>query len=250
MKYSVWCETFGKYRWYHEDGQSRTYNTLDYEWQKIYDRATKDCDIKFQSYDIEDVDLFTADFLSTVAPAWLKFKTEFELFTGTLDGKTIDPDVFEAGYHKETSQQFNSKSTNSSSSSSVYDDSNTASSAARSINYVQGVQAQNDIVPTDSNIGQMGLNFASNITDSISPKNTSTSNSETETTADDNSNSSASFSETVHQTNINYYDNLAFLRDRYDRLRKLQTLDEILVKCFRNITSYKPWYLRRYNTFC
>lgn len=236
MKYSEWSELFGQYRWYHEDGSARALLPLDYEWQRIYDNITRDTDIHFHLWEIPcDVEYFTSQFYSAVPTAWLKFKSTVELFLGTLDGTTIDPLMFEAGYTRTTDHtltndnQYNdnekvSSSATGQSTQSAYED--TANILQRGIMYNQGVQA---IDFNNQNIGQLGNKYASTLNDNIGQtdnqygqqKIDSNTNDNGQRTRANSEDKTQNFHEKVHETRINYYDNLAFLRDRVDRLKLL-----------------------------
>lgn len=236
MKYYEWSQLFGPYRWYHQDGSARAILPLDYEWAKIYDNITKDTDIHFHLWEVPcDVEYFTSQFYSLVPTAWLRFKSTLELFLGTLDGTTIDPLMFEAGYTRTTDHTLTNdnvyndnettqSSANGQSTQGAYED--TANILQRGIMYNQGVQA---VTFNNDNIGQLGNKYASSLNDSISQSDnqygeqqiTSTTSDNGQRTRNNSEDKTQNFHEQVHETRINYYDNLAFLRERVDRLKSL-----------------------------
>lgn len=308
ITYNEWCSKWGVTRWYHEDGSARTLLPLDYNWKHVYDTVTAEADLHFARYPIDDPFEFGEEFLTEIPTAWLKYKTMIELMLGTLDGKTIDPLMFEAGYTRETTAETRrdtQQDSGSSSNRNITENTDTTAkvdtsldqtedrditsnnthngsttygqidqgtdTANRSLNYVQGVQGLN--APTAGNIGEMGLRYASNMVDNIGNTDTSTkehtdTNSSTDkTTTDDtlkttgtqnetgSSNTShtnrdtysdsrnittdddVDFHELVHETRINYYDNLAFLRDRSDRLKLIQPFWSYLEDCFHSVSG-------------
>lgn len=262
MTYHQWREHHGKYCWYHEDGTARVTLPLDYNWTAIYEQVTKDADIFFHHWEIpEDVSYFTSQFYAAVPQNWLKYKTAFEMFTGTLDGTTIDPAMFEAGYTRTTeatrtedntytdtdSLTSNSQSSsNGNSTQAPHTDS--SNSAARAIQYQQGVQALDF---GNKNIGELGNKYASALTDNVS--NSSTDFGEqnvtaetTDTTSDSSTRNrtntddkTETFNERVHETRINYYDNLAFLRERMDRLKDFVSFHSYFMPVFYDVVSMR-----------
>lgn len=245
MKFWEWRLTYGQYVWFHEDGNARVILPLDYGWPAVYKEITQEADLYFSDWDLpENVVEFTNRFLSYVPTAWFRYKTMFELFSGTLDGNTIDPQMFEAGYTRTTQSQRDfeeehadsgqsSGQSQASSTQDAYTDTNdtTDNSEQRTLNYAQGVQGLNNI--NNQNIGALGNKYASTIVDSVGNNLQSGTNdygernisangtdSNTNNTSGDSS-SKDIFNETVHETRINYYDNLAFLRERADRFKLL-----------------------------
>lgn len=252
MSYDAWCEVYGKYRWYHEDGTTRTIYPLEYQWKNLYDIVTKQCDLRLQFEPIYDVETFTSEFLALVNDAWLKYKTELEMFSGTLDGTNIDPLMFEAGFTRtiEGSQKGSgdssttSQNTNSST-QSMGERTDTAENKARGINYVQGVQG---LSPETTPIGQMGTGHASTMQDNISEQTATvgnqnnTSSSSGSASGNDNYNNNVTYNEKVHETRINYYDNLAFLREREDRLKYYKPFYSYFLPLFKEIRSMNGWW--------
>lgn len=236
MTFHEWRELHGKYLWYHEDGTARVTLPLDYNWKEVYDNVTRDADIHFHAWEVpEDVLYFTSQIFAAVPHAWFKYKTAFEMFSGTLDGNSINPDVFEAGFTRTTEHTLNNDNIYNDNDQVVDNASGTAvqaprtdtgSSEERAINYAQGVQAVDDI--NNGNIGDLGNKYASGLVDRVGgstnkygeqsvESSTRSNNMRTRKNTEDKN---EEFSETVHETRINYYDNLAFLRDRMDRLNK------------------------------
>lgn len=254
LTYQEWTELWGKYRWYHKDGTARTTLPLDYEWEHVYKQITQQTDLYFANWKLpENITEFTDRFLALVPTAWLKTKTEFEMFLGTLNGKTIDPLMFEAGFTRTTDSNterdgtFEGRSDGDSSSISNSEENTTqdsytdshhtdAGSKGRNLSYQQGVQGLNNI--NEGNIGALGNKYASGIADTIAASDNNTdddygerrghstnvgdvtseySNNDTRTEDVD-----TKFHETVKETRINYYDNLAFLRERADRLKLIK----------------------------
>lgn len=254
LTYQEWTELWGKYRWYHKNGIARTTLPLDYEWEHIYEQITQQTDLYFANWELpENITEFTDRFLSLVPTAWLKTKTEFEMFLGTLNGKTIDPLMFEAGFTRTTDSNterdgtFEGRSDGDSSSIANSEENTTqdsytdshhtdAGSKGRNLSYQQGVQGLNNI--NEGNIGALGNKYASGMVDTIATSDNNTdddygerrgnstnvgdvtseySNNDTRTEDVD-----TKFHETVKETRINYYDNLAFLRERADRLKLIK----------------------------
>lgn len=349
MMYPQWTETLGQFRWNKEDGSSRTYVPLDYEWQAVYDKVTADADRLFWGMSIFDPVTFTQEFLSRVPIAWMKFKTSIEMFLGTLDGTTIDPEEFHAGYQRERSLWQNTdsnrgyqenttrdtteseneditektgKETNTSETGKeTSDETNSVTSSAsqtsenqinrttneeytdnigareddakgRTINYAQGVQAYNGEL-NNSNIGQLGNDYASGFSDSVTVNNTGeqTNNGTKDTTETENENGNIEQNgksdgntnrttdttntknetengtkegnrtnekkgnetgttegnetekrelkegETEKETRINYYDQLAFLRERFDRIPQMYVFTQELLPLFQHIEA-------------
>ena len=246
MTYAQWCETYGKYRWYHENGSERLYYPLDYEWKRIYESCTKYADMYFNDRIIYDPSIFTANFLVNVPINWMKFKTELEMFSGTLDGTTIDPDMFNQGFTRDTTENENNDDTDTVTANqsgnidetigkrtdnTFTDGTRDDETKSRSINYEQGIQAYDNNI-NNNNIGELGNNYANGMSDSVA-KNHSANTEETENRIGEQKNTTDSGtnyngvgnydhkrtrSEHIHETRINYYDNLAFLREREDRL--------------------------------
>lgn len=252
MSYHDWCDTLGKYRWYHEDGTSRTQYALDYSWKEIYDIACKTADIAFGYYHINNPEMFTSDFLSMVPVNWLKYKTELEMFSGSLDGKTIDPDMFSAGFERTTRGYNNNDYGNTNTYRGTGTNTNETSDTGkqiddnkqRSINYNQGVQAYGNL--SDIEIGDAGNDYASNFNDTIATLDRTTSN-ESESnssnivnsTDTNTGNSDTDYYENVKETRISFYDNLAFLRDRLDRLKLLTPFHYYFRPLFISVESIR-----------
>lgn len=255
MSYHEWCETLGEFRWYHEDGTPRTLYPLEYSWKSIYDKACQDVDIAFGYYHIYDPMAFTSDFLASVPDNWMKYKTQLEMFSGTLDGKNIDPDMFTAGFER-TTRGYNN---NDYSSSNSYEGVGTTESdedvagrqldvtKQRSILYNQGVQAYDNLSTTG--IGEAGNDYASSFTDTINNLDRTTTN-KTQTNTSNNiesldsttGNSDTDYYENVKETRINFYDNLAFLRDRLDRLHLLIPFQDYFRPLFISIESIRGYW--------
>ena len=262
MLYSEWADTYGLYRWYRKDGTPRILMPLDGNYKSIYDIVTREADLKFNCFEIQDMISFTNEFLSEVSTAWMKFKTELELVTGTLDGTNIDPNVFEAGYDRTTTQTIKgtvdvigTTNTNINSNDTIGQrtDNTTVNTSdkARNIQYNQGVQAF-DTEITNDNIGELGRNWASGFSDAVQLGNQTTefkqgeqentSSQTNKSNGNQNTTSVNTFNENVHEKRINYYDNLAFLRDRFDRIEDVKPFYEYLMPCFKTITVMsKNW---------
>lgn len=272
INYREWCEVMGKYRWYHPDGSARALLPLDYDWKPIYDIVTADADRRFWDYVINDPVTFTEMYLSEIPTAWLKFKTILEMFLGTLDGSAIDPKMFEAGYTRTTNaitdndgntndrtlasrdiDVSQTDTSNTDTTSNYGKQGNQATAKTRGLNYVQGAQGLDNI--NNGNIGELGNRYASNIQDNVSQTtqtidaHTDTANEKGTLTNSGNQhegvNSSdigtyddhTKFWEEVKETRINYYDNLAFLRDRLDRIKELKPFYSFLEHLFINVTG-------------
>lgn len=261
MKYHEWKDTLGEYRWYNKEGEARVILPLDYNWVNVYNIVTDECDLHFHNYDIPcDAHDFTDYFFSYIPTAWFKYKTMFEMYTGTLDGTTIDPQMFEAGFTRDTEATTDSTETldgnekinvennvNNVENSNVtdnigaYTDTHTSSSNSlgRALTYLQGVQGIENI--NNGNIGLLGNKYASSIVDNVNQTDTmatdnggersnqSTQNGNSQGTqrgeqlkdTDNTTTGNTTFREHIHETRINYYDNLAFLRDRIDRINQI-----------------------------
>ena len=328
MTYEQWCHTLGKYRWYHEDGSPRLYYPLAYEWERIYKTATEDADNYFKTRNIYDPSIFTSQFMANVPINWMKFKTQLEMFSGTLDGTNIDPEIFEAGFDRKLTSTNTEQSTQDYKENSTYtqdinsgskDNSTTNANATtnqttnsedvigsredntsidrsqdtttdttenskgRNINYIQGLQAYSDRLD-NGNIGELGTDYASNFSDDIreGTRNQTENQTGTETTNFEQGeqtntsrvegNSSAKSETTEEKTNestqkivnnagntnnmensgkseydlketvrrINYYDNLAFLRERYDRLENFVPFYSYFEPYFASVESFNP----------
>ena len=270
MYYVEWSETFGKNRWYHEDGTPRTYYPLDHNWKEIYDKVTRDADIYFNSKFVDDIDDFTSEFLAIVPTVWQKYKVQLEMLTGTLDGTNIDPDVFEAGFTRTTESNnaniFDSKNkgnvtnadetklgqrTDFSTTGNLSD----KESKQRNISMSQGVQAFDGMI-NNNNIGELGNDYADSLNDSILKEKdnsatdvnstlgsqTNTTNGNVQSDSETTMNSDSKFTERVHETRVNYYDNLAFLRERMEQLGKIEPFHIAFKYLFRNVTSKCGWW--------
>lgn len=248
MTYLEWTETYGRYRWYHSNGDARVILPLDYNWKEVYDNITRDADIHFASWEIPcDAAYFTSQFYSALPTAWFKYKTVFEMFSGTLDGNTINPDVFEAGYTRTTTSQRVEDN--------IYDEDETVQSTAtatstqdartdtnntkqRTLSYAQGAQGLTTV--NNGNIGELGTKYANGIGDNVligdtnyGEQNVNANTSDKSTRSRSNTeDKSDKFNETVHETRINYYDNLAFLRERLEKLKMLEPFHKYLEPLF------------------
>lgn len=255
LNYMQWCDTVGKYRWYHEDGTPRTYLAFDYQWKPVYDAITGEADLYFMTRSILDPLYFTAEFLARVPLAWQKFKTEFELLTGTLDGTSISPELFNQGFTRsfkrnvDTTGIASENGTGSTTQGERKDYTSSSGSASadgksRDISYLQGVQAYPD---TGGGIGEYGNDYASSMIDHISKSDSSDSQSVTATTGKQTNTSTVSNNRTdsgttVEEINekverINFYDNLAFLRDRFDRLESVKPFYSYFDDLFVDVVS-------------
>lgn len=270
MSYREWCEVFGIYRWYHKDGNPRTYYPLDYNWKAIYDGVTRDTDIYFDNYWISNVSAFTDEFLSLVPITWQKYKVKFEMLTGTLDGTNIDPKVFEAGFDRTTETESNRKYDSTNKNKVTDNDTNILGSRVdnvtegrytdtknkgRGINYSQGVQAYDGQV-TENNIGDLGLDFADSMSEQLSKgreetagdttsttgAQTNTATGETKGDSETNMNTSAKYKETISERRINFYDNLAFLRERMEQLKSIEPFHYSFKHLFRDVYAINEWF--------
>ena len=260
IQYDTWAETMGKYRWRHEDGTPRTYYKLDYDWEPIFDIVTKEADMYFMPRLVECPDFFTSEFLARVPMAWIKFKTQLELLSGMLDGTTIDPELFEQGFDRTFKRTENVKSdVNDSSNSSATmgsrtdstqsKDNTTTDDKARTIDYEQGVQGYDNGF---GDIGGNGNQYASRMVDTLNPSKTETAGENTFQQGEQvntgsqsgNTNGTQETGETIeeHVKRINYYDNLAFLRDRMDRLENVKPFYSYFLDLFTHVDSFsKGW---------
>lgn len=259
MPYMMWCERFGKYRWYHEDGTPRTYYPLDYNWKTIYDKVTKSADIAFSYRIIYDTDLFTSEFLANVPLAWMKFKTELEMLAGTLDGKNINPDIFEQGYERNRTYEMKTNGTaesnvNRTDTDGTRTDNNkdvlteSGNRKTRDINYEQGVQEY------DKDISQNTLDrdYASAMVDHTESDSRNKTDNTTftkgeqknssELDSNGTTNENTEYSEYDRMKRINYYDNLAFLRERVDRLRDIRPFYTMFEYLFNKVESFNGWW--------
>lgn len=254
MKFHEWRKLHGEYLWYHADGSARVTLPLDYDWATVYQNVTDDADIYFHDWDVPcDTHYFTSQMYAAVPHAWFKYKTAFEMFSGTLDGTSINPDVFEAGFTRTTEHALINDNTYSDNDSVTETATGTATQAPRTdtssadqraINYQQGVQAVDDI--NNGNIGELGNKYASGLTDNVAnsennygeqtvDSNTTGTNKRTRTNTEDKN---ETFNETVHETRINYYDNLAFLRDRMDRLKQFSPFHDYFKPLFATVEAF------------
>lgn len=264
--YKDWCIKLGQYRWYDEEGRARTFVDLDYEWGTIFNIITSNTDYLFENYVVEDVDYFTRHFIDTVPVAWLKFKTELEMFLGTLDGTNINPREFKAGFERWTNhnlgrgarqvQERNATgemTTDSSGNNSTSIGLQSATSKNRGIAYNQGVQAYNNQI-NNNNIGELGNDYASGMNDSVSISNVqprtdtgenasnSKTNQETNSTDVLNNQSAEVFGEHIREERINYYDQLAFLRERFDRIERFDSFQRYFLPLFTAVEGMSvPW---------
>lgn len=258
--YRAWSETIGQYRWEHADGSPRTYYPLEWQWQRVYDAVTQTADLYFMHRNIEDVLFFTDEFLARVPLAWEKFKTELELLSGTLDGTNIDPEIFTAGYDREfTRTQTQSSTVHDTSTGNIQfgeriDSEDSTDSAdrdgkARDIQYQQGVQAYDGSFP---DIGSGGNDFASGMVDHVETENQTAQRNTTAVTGaqtnkqqvDGTTAGEQEIGETEREKvrRINYYDNLAFLRDRIDRLDQIKPFYSYFLDLFTGTESMqKAW---------
>lgn len=258
MNYKQWMDTFGKYRWYRKDGTPRTQYPLDGQWEEIYKLATEYTDISFSYRNIYDVEIFTDEFISLVPINWMRYKTTLELFSGTLDGTNIDPLIFEAGFDRQTSVTENISTTNNVETKTNANSTdnmgqrqtttnNNIDDKSRSILYEQGVLAYDNL--NNTNIGNLGNDYASNFTDNVNVQNniqttsenpyTNTNTANGTSSTNGNGNNTRNYGENIHERRINYYDNLAFLRDRADRLKILAPFQQYFEHLFNHVTSYK-----------
>ena len=272
ITYDQWCEGEGKYRWRFENGNPRLYYPLEYEWEEIFNFVTDNTDryFKHRTIDIDNISVFSAQFIANVPFNWMKFKTELEMFSGTLDGTNIDPELFNQGFDRELSstnieadKQTAKTSTESNSNDIIGSRKDTndvtktekGQTKQRNINYVQGVQAYDDDI-TNDNIGELGNNFASNFSDSVGinessgSENTKFSQGEQENSSNIDGSSSGNstrdtttnFGLTEKMRRINYYDNLAFLRERYEKLGGFKEFHEYFEPYFATVESLRPFW--------
>lgn len=248
MTYDEWCEVYGQWRWYHEDGTPRTFLPIPGDYPELFGIVTKQADMAFTGREIHDPDVFTREFLRTVPVAWNNFKVEFEMFTGTLDGTNIDPDIFEAGFIRDTEQTETNDALGNSSGSSTGSSTvingartDTGDNKSRSISYDQGVQAYNETTTDD--IGTHGNDYASGMVDNVSKTSnttgaeTDTQNTQTSTTNNSRAINDRKYKEHIKETRINYYDNLAFMRERFDRVQRFKPFEEYFFPCFAHAES-------------
>ena len=242
MTYNKWCQTIGQYRWYREDGSPRVIYNLDYDWQPIFDNATQIADTYFNSRIIYDPVEFTNEFLAAVPLSWLKYKTSLELLSGMLDGNTIDPEYFEAGYERTTEQNVNgTASSTGQAKSGARTDMNDSTNKERQLNYQQGVQALDGAI-NNSNIGMLGNDKATGLTDVVTQgQGTQTTGAQTTDTLA-NSNTSNQLKEFVKEKRYNYYDNLAFLRDRMLLMKDVKPFYEYFNDLFYTSSKMTGWW--------
>lgn len=258
----MWTETLGENRWYDSEGNPRVYTSLDQTWKPIYDMVTKDADRVFHTRTIQDVEYFTDNFISLVPHAWQKFKVQLEMFLGTLTGQNIDPQEFYAGFERWTTHNLtwdddetvsNKADSETSSNTDSTDVNNygaqSGESRTRQISYAQGVQ-DNDRVATVDNIGEMGLDYASAQQDVIAKSNKAAYVDDSKGTSNTSgSNSSTSngtreygrvekYDEHIKENRINFYDQLAFLRERFDRLGGIRMFWQEFEKLFTHVSFY------------
>lgn len=58
--------------------------------------------------------------MANVPINWMKFKTQLEMFSGTLDGTNIDPEIFEAGFDRKLTSTNTEQSTQDYKENSTY----------------------------------------------------------------------------------------------------------------------------------
>lgn len=268
VSYPEWCETLGEYRWFKKDGSPRTFYTLEYGYPEIYKLVTSNADLRFNERIIFNIEEFTSLFLAAVPLAWLKFKAQLEFLNGTYDGKTLEPDIFEQGFTR-TISQIDARNTTGKA-GSITDmlsdntlgarldttkttDSGTSGSKGRQILYNQGVQA---LEPNNANIGELGRDYASGLQDSVNNGTTSNNNDTTLNQGAQNNNSSSSIdnrnafenndmrgSDTrIHETRINMYDNIAFLKLRMEFVESIKSFEDYFQSLFGDISSMNRWY--------
>lgn len=246
MTYSQWAETLGANRWKDREGKPRVYVPLDYQWEPIFERAIQDADRVFWNWKVWDTETFTQEFISMVPEAWLKFKTSVEMLLGTLDGTNIDPEEFHAGFTRTTEggQEDHTDAQSQSNSCSQYQDTNGSrqdESKARGIQYQQGVQAYDNEI-TNDNIGELGNDYASGMTDQVNQQSigqqSNDGSASDETSSSGSQDRNTTYSETVKETRINYYDQLAFLRERFDRLNAFKTFTDYFRTLFIDVDSF------------
>ena len=249
MSYLEWCDTFGKYRWYHKNGESRTQYKLDYNWKEIYDKAIKYCDLHFQDRNIIDVFNFTHLFLSEVPINWMKYKTSLEFFSGVLDGNTINPDIFEQGFTRTFNELYNDNENSNTdeligerSVNETYKNDTDNNAKTNVGNYQQGV-TQYNTMPTDFDTDYMSnynLSTAENNQTEDSSTNTNQSSQDNKYLNKKDSNYNRNINEKV--TRINYYDNLAFLRERMEKITLLNPFQSYFEHLFNNVYDIGKWW--------
>lgn len=253
MSYKDWCDTFGQYRWRHEDGSARTYYPLNDNYANIYDYVCRSADIEFGYRYIDDIESFTSEFLARVPIAWAKFKIQLEMISGTLDGTNIDPDIFEAGFDRTfTSETKGKHSENRTDNLGTRTDSVTSENKTttedknRTIEYTQGVQGYANL--GNDNIGDLGRNYADGFTDGVD-KSSGTVNGTSESSIgsqkndyDTDGSKSENHTEEEHVKRISYYDNLAFLRERFEHLNEYKEFYEYFLPLFSNVSSFSGWW--------
>lgn len=248
MLYCEWAEEFGKNRWMKSDGTSRTIYPLDYNWQRIYDDACKQADFYFSSRCVpDDIHAFTVEFLSLVPTAWMAYKTQLEFFSGNLAGDTIDPKEFHAGrYHKYRrdmsdvlNQTLGAKTDTETGGNTTI---TTGDTKNRELTYEQGVQA---LEPDNDNIGELGRDYASQIVDNVNKENVTETgdNNRTVNLGQQENEDSRLVHEEIEEENevINYYDQLAFGRERMEKLGQLKPFYEYFQDLFLEIDAMVPW---------
>lgn len=245
MLYCEWAEEIGKNRWIKSDGTSRTIYPLDYNWEQIFKDACQQADYYFSSRVVpDDVQAFTTEFLAMVPTAWMKYKTQLEFFSGNLSGNTIDPKEFHAGrFHKYTrdmsdvlNQTLGAKTDTETEGNTIITSGETKN---REITYEQGVQA---VQPGNDNIGDLGRDYASQVVDNVNkPSVTETGdNNRTVNLGQQKNEDSRLVHESITEENevINYYDQLAFARERMEKLGELKPFYEYFQDLFLEVDSF------------
>lgn len=250
MTYKEWCEEYGAFRWYRANGNSRTYNELDYDWKPIFDAACEQADLAMSTFNIPcDLVEFTNMFLAEVPDAWLRFKTRFEFFTGTLTGETINPGEFHAGRKQTTVREYNDgrnykNGARTDTRETGREQTSESDSKQRALHYIQGVQALGNI--NNGDIGELGTDYASQIDDNVANGTSNGNSSENETivTGEQANEETAQGKETINVESeiVNYYDQLAFARERIEHMDECIPFWREFQYLFQNVESMRPWW--------
>lgn len=260
MVYLEWAKTYGQNRWYKTDGTPRTFTPLDYNYKTLFDKVCAETDEFFAVYEINDIMSFMAEWTTRVPRAWQIFKTQIEMMLGTLDGSNIDPLVFEAGFDRTTAHTLNnnmSSSADTTANGNASDvkgsmtttetgtDDYTQSDSNTQRLYNQGAQAYNtddpltrDFASTIQNIENTSTRDGNNTRTTEEGQRTDTSTTGANSTAKATQSNAETFTENIKERRINYYDNLAFLRERWDRTKEFKNFYEYFLDLFVNVSSF------------
>lgn len=270
MQYPEWANTFGKFRWYDSAGNPRTLITLNDNWRTIFNIITSNTDKQFNYRFIRDIPSFTDEFISRVPEAWLRYQTFLELIIGNFVGTSPNDDMFNnkvsetikrlRNNERENSTDINGTSEYSDTMGQREDTTNDTSNSdsetkARSINYLQGIQAYDNEINND-NIGELGNNFASGMNDSVALGNENAESETNFTQGEQNNSGNNEYSNTSKgnqkeseneieeriSSRSNYYMLISLLNTRMEHANKFIRFSDYFNDLFNDVEKLKPWY--------